>query len=93
MFKAVKFVRIDGEKGQQCDYCPNLPTRILLFNDWTEGYCCERKNCLIDKAKLKKVSRDPLYRAWNPTWMKKDKIFSINTLQNYILKGGLNNED
>lgn len=85
MVKAVKFVRIDGEKGQSCDYCPNLPTRILLFSDWTEGYCCESSNCLVNKAKLKKVSRDPLYRTWNPLLTKRSKNSLVKSEEVSIL--------
>ena len=67
MLKAVKFIRIKGEKGQKCEYCNNIPTRILLFNNCEEVYCCEDKKCLIDKAKLKKVSRDPQFSEWITT--------------------------
>jgi len=82
--KPVRFIKIKAKQRQECRYCDNLPTRILLFSDWTECFVCEK--CLVTKAKFKVFSKNPMWRGWNLLSHKKTPNFLSHLLPNAVLK-------
>ena len=88
--KVVRFIKIKAEKGQECIYCNNLPSRIVLYSDWTEALICE--DCLVIKDKFKHFSKQPQYRGWNPFSAKEGQKSPIQNGSNAILQGFLEEE-
>ena len=79
----VRFIKINAVPGQECRYCDHLPTRILLFSDWSEIFVCEE--CLVKKADFNGYSKDPIWSSWNPLSNKKAPDFPIKYGKNSIL--------
>jgi hypothetical protein len=73
----------------QCEYLPNLPSCLIVFNDWLDE--CERANLRVSTTKfeLSRVSSDQdLYLSNCIVYIKTDDECKLNELRNLITTGG-----